>query len=155
MEDLTVLSPLGEWLPPRGYLGCLLTASLWRTTVSLWRTSLFDRFPMLWSGFLRFSFSRRTCYELNRSASLLSFADVTVGILLYLILERLVFSDIRIGLPRWSSSWRTRFINRVLRPILPLLPLHRVSRQSNAAQSRQDFYRIMLGVCYNRSIVSC
>ena len=77
------------------------------------------------------------CYYLHGSTSLLSFANVTVG------------------LPRWSSSWGTRFINRVLRPIFPLLPLHRVSQHSTAAQSRQDFYRIMLGVSYNRSIVSC
>ena len=45
-----------DWFPPYGYLGLLLTASLCRTTVSLWRTSLFDPFPTLRSGFLRFSF---------------------------------------------------------------------------------------------------
>ena len=63
VEELTVLSPCGElsaslwiyWLPPRGDIGCLLTTSLWRTTVSSWRTTLFDRFPTLRSGFFRFS----------------------------------------------------------------------------------------------------
>ena len=41
-------------LPPCGDLGCLLTASSWRTIVSSWRTSLFDRFLNLQSGFLHF-----------------------------------------------------------------------------------------------------
>ena len=64
-------------------------------------------------------------------------------------------ADVMIGLPRWSPSWTTHLINPVLRPIFSLLPLHRVSHQSTAMWLRQDFYRIMLGVCNNRSIVSC
>ena len=104
----------------------------------------------------------QTCCDVSSSSScsvtstsLLYFSDVTVGLLLYLILKCLLFSDVTIVLHRWSPSWRTRLINHVLRTILPLLPLHRVLWQSTAAWSRQDFYRIILGVCYNHSIVSC
>ena len=53
------------------------------------------------------------CYDLHRLTYLLSFADVTVRLLLYIILRLLVFADVTIGLPRWSSSWSTRLIDRV------------------------------------------
>ena len=94
-------------------------------------------------------------YDLHRYTSLLSFGDVTVRILLFLILQWSVFSNVTIGLPCWSYSWKNNLIISVLRPIFPLLPLHRVLRQSNATRSRQDFYRIMLGVRYNHCVVSC
>ena len=54
------------------------------------------------------------CYDLHRSTSLLSFSDVTVRLLLYLILQLLVFADVIIGLPCWSYSWRNILINCVL-----------------------------------------
>ena len=47
-----------------------------------------------------------------------------------------LFSDVAIGLPRQSSSWRTRLIDCILQPIFALLPLHCVSRQSTTARSR-------------------
>ena len=78
-----------------------------------------------------------------------------IGRLLYFLLPTLrsdfycilfyndLFADVKIGLPRWSSSWRTRLINRVLRPIrfinrvlwsiFLLLQLHRMSRQWTVA----------------------
>ena len=55
----------------------------------------------------------------------------------------------------WSSSWRTRFIDQVFRPIFLLLPLHHMLQQPTAARLLWGSYRIMLRVRYNRSIVSC
>ena len=63
LVDILVASSWRSWLITRGDLSCPLTASLWWTTFSLWRTLLFDWFQTLQLSFLRFYFSRRTCYN--------------------------------------------------------------------------------------------